>query len=101
MVSSTVFVVAQVALAALVAHVIYQCYFHPLARYPGPFLARFTNLWFVLNLAFIELRSTPFCLYGLPSELTDLHKGDCSPFLVVNIIFQSNICMINMAMLSA
>jgi hypothetical protein len=35
-------------LALLIStRIVYLCYFHPLARYPGPFLARFTNLWFV------------------------------------------------------
>ncbi|GAB1193565.1 hypothetical protein APSETT444_002786 [Aspergillus pseudonomiae] len=64
MVSSTVFVVAQVALAALVAHVIYQCYFHPLARYPGPFLARFTNLWRL------------FTFFGGQHHLSEQHLHD-------------------------
>lgn len=36
-----------IALGAICARIVYLCYFHPLARYPGPFLARFTNLWFV------------------------------------------------------
>ncbi|KAI9036349.1 putative cytochrome P450 pisatin demethylase [Aspergillus affinis] len=30
--------------AALIARVVYLYYFHPLAKYPGPFLARFTNI---------------------------------------------------------
>lgn len=29
----------------LVAYVVYQRYFHPLAKYPGPFLASLTNFW--------------------------------------------------------
>ncbi|EAW07508.1 putative cytochrome P450 pisatin demethylase [Aspergillus clavatus NRRL 1] len=33
------------ALAACIARVVYLCYFHPLARYPGPWFARFTNAW--------------------------------------------------------
>ncbi|KAL1964585.1 hypothetical protein VTN77DRAFT_6759 [Rasamsonia byssochlamydoides] len=34
-----------IALGVICARIIYLCYFHPLARYPGPFVARFTNLW--------------------------------------------------------
>ncbi|CRG90109.1 hypothetical protein PISL3812_07150 [Talaromyces islandicus] len=32
------------AIGAL-SRLLYLCYFHPLAQYPGPWLARFTNLW--------------------------------------------------------
>ncbi|PWY77510.1 cytochrome P450 pisatin demethylase [Aspergillus heteromorphus CBS 117.55] len=38
-------ILTQLALLSLLARVVYLCYFHPLARYPGPFWARFTNLW--------------------------------------------------------
>ncbi|QKX53670.1 uncharacterized protein TRUGW13939_00750 [Talaromyces rugulosus] len=30
------------------SHLVYLCYFHPLAQYPGPWLARFTNFWRLL-----------------------------------------------------
>ncbi|KAH8700216.1 cytochrome P450 [Talaromyces proteolyticus] len=30
---------------ALFAHILYQCHLHPLAAYPGPWLARVTNFW--------------------------------------------------------
>lgn len=32
-----------VAVASLIFH---QLVLHPLARYPGPFLAKFTNFWY-------------------------------------------------------
>ena len=34
-----------VSLVFLSAYVVYMRYLHPLARYPGPFLASLTNLW--------------------------------------------------------
>lgn len=40
-------IAAQLSLLVIIARIAYLCYFHPLAHYPGPFLARFTNLWFV------------------------------------------------------
>ncbi|PLB43524.1 cytochrome P450 [Aspergillus steynii IBT 23096] len=30
---------------AILSRVVYLCYFHPLAEYPGPFLAQITNIW--------------------------------------------------------
>ncbi|KAK9799200.1 hypothetical protein AB5N19_04713 [Seiridium cardinale] len=28
-----------------IAYVVYRCYFHPVAEYPGPFIASITHLW--------------------------------------------------------
>jgi hypothetical protein len=44
-------------------YVIYQRYFHPLSRFPGPFLASLTDLWQVYQ--FLSLKQ--------PYNLTDLH----------------------------
>lgn len=44
-------------------YIIYQRYFHPLARYPGPFLASLTDVWQVCQ--FLSLKQ--------PYNLTDLH----------------------------
>lgn len=47
----------------IVGYVVYQVYFHPLARFPGPFLASVTDLWQVYQ--FLTLRQ--------PYNLTELH----------------------------
>lgn len=30
---------------ATLLYLLYQCFFHPLSRYPGPLLAKFTDYW--------------------------------------------------------
>ncbi|ETS79298.1 hypothetical protein PFICI_09151 [Pestalotiopsis fici W106-1] len=45
-------------------YVVYQRYFHPLASYPGPFLASVTDLWQVFQ--FLGLKQ--------PYNLTELHE---------------------------
>lgn len=47
----------------LIGFVVYQRYLHPLAKYPGPFLASITDLWQVHQ--FLSLKQ--------PYNLTDLH----------------------------
>ena len=42
-------VVVQALFTAVLARCIYRRYFHPLATYPGPFLASFTSLWCVIS----------------------------------------------------
>ena len=51
-------------LFSFLSYVIYQRYFHPLAKYPGPFLASLTDLWQVRQ--FMTLKQ--------PYNLTDLHE---------------------------
>lgn len=45
-------VVFGVAFSGLVAYVVYQLFFHPLAKYPGPLLAKLTQ-WYDVYHAFI------------------------------------------------
>ncbi|KAI1338210.1 cytochrome P450 [Xylariaceae sp. FL0016] len=52
------------ALLATVFYIIYQRYFHPLAEYPGPFLASLTDLWQVYQ----------FLSLDQPYHLTKLHE---------------------------
>jgi len=42
----------------LCSYVIYYRYLHPLARYPGPFVASFTNLWKVYQLSTLRMPET-------------------------------------------
>ena len=51
-------------LLTFIAYVVYQRFFHPLAKYPGPFLASITDLWQVCQ--FLTLRQ--------PYHLTQLHE---------------------------
>jgi hypothetical protein len=51
-------------LFSIVSYVLYQRYFHPLAKYPGPFLASLTDLWQVHQ--FMTLKQ--------PYHLTKLHE---------------------------
>lgn len=55
----------------LAAYIVYQRYFHPLAKYPGPFWASITDLWQVSE--FLSLQQ--------PYNLTDLHEKYNSPFV--------------------
>ncbi|KAI1483473.1 putative cytochrome P450 [Daldinia eschscholtzii] len=43
--SNATLVVASIILSFVTTYVIYQRFFHPLAKYPGPFLASLTNGW--------------------------------------------------------
>ncbi|KAM0414643.1 hypothetical protein ACHAPT_013514 [Fusarium lateritium] len=52
------------AVSGLVAYVIYQRYFHPLAGYPGPFLASITDLW----------QAQQYLSLKQPYNLTELHE---------------------------
>lgn len=51
-----------VALSVLIARTLYLRYFHPLSRYPGPFLASQTDFWSV------KLRGAPRILLSSPSN---------------------------------
>lgn len=44
---SLAMILVALALAAFIARVVYLSYFHPLARYPGPWFAHLSNAWFV------------------------------------------------------
>ncbi|GMG26464.1 unnamed protein product [Aspergillus oryzae] len=69
--------------AIIVAYVIYQRYLHPLAKYPGPFLASITDLWQVhqflslqqpYNLTALHERYGPIVRYG-PDKLSITHES--------------------------
>ncbi|GIC91789.1 putative cytochrome P450 pisatin demethylase [Aspergillus udagawae] len=42
---SLAIILAALTLPAFIARVVYLCYFHPLARYPGPWFAHISNVW--------------------------------------------------------
>lgn len=52
------------AMLYMLLYIIYQRFFHPLAKYPGPFLASLTDLWQVSE--FLSLKQ--------PYNLTVLHE---------------------------
>lgn len=65
-------------IVSALGYVVYQRYFHPLASYPGPFLASITDLWQVsqflglkqpYNLTELHERHGPFVRYG-PDKLS-------------------------------
>jgi hypothetical protein len=65
------------------AYIVYQRYLHPLAKYPGPFLASFTDLWQVnqflslqqpYNLTKLLTKYGPIVRYG-PDKLSITHKS--------------------------
>ncbi|KIW10705.1 hypothetical protein PV08_11669 [Exophiala spinifera] len=65
-------------LFSLVLYIVYQRYWHPLARYPGPFLASLTNLWEAwywipgqtpYRLAKLHAEYGPFVRYG-PNKIS-------------------------------
>jgi hypothetical protein len=63
--TTTLPVVASASLLFYLAvYIIYQRCFHPLARFPGPFLASLTDLWQVYEMLSLQQ----------PYNLTDLHE---------------------------
>lgn len=34
---------------SLISYVIYQCYFHPLAKFPGPVMFKLTRTWYAIH----------------------------------------------------
>jgi hypothetical protein len=48
----------------IIVYIVYQRWFHPLAKFPGPFLASLTDLWQVFEM--LSLKQ--------PYNLTDLHE---------------------------
>ncbi|RDK43604.1 benzoate 4-monooxygenase cytochrome P450 [Aspergillus phoenicis ATCC 13157] len=67
----------------LIVYSIYQRYLHPLAKYPGPFLACLTDLWQVYqfltlkqpyNLTELHAKYGPIVRYG-PDKLSITHEG--------------------------
>ncbi|KIX92184.1 uncharacterized protein Z520_12065 [Fonsecaea multimorphosa CBS 102226] len=52
------------AVVSLVAYVVYQRFLHPLAKYPGPFLASLTDVW----------QAHQFMTLQQPYNLTRLHE---------------------------
>ncbi|KAL3490374.1 cytochrome P450 [Aspergillus germanicus] len=70
-------------LAVLLFYLIYQRHLHPLAKYPGPFLASLTDLWQVhqflslqqpYNLTKLHERYGPIVRYG-PDKLSLTHES--------------------------
>ncbi|TVY91232.1 Cytochrome P450 monooxygenase [Lachnellula willkommii] len=75
---STPRAVVLLSIVVLVGYIFYQCFFHPLAAYPGPFLAKVTDVWQVYqflslkqpyNLTQLHERHGPFVRYG-PDKLS-------------------------------
>ncbi|KAE8138927.1 cytochrome P450 [Aspergillus pseudotamarii] len=69
--------------ATVVGYVVYQRYLHPLAKYPGPFLASITDLWQVhqflslqqpYHLTTLHERYGPIVRYG-PDKLSITHES--------------------------
>jgi hypothetical protein len=67
----------------ILAYVAYQRFFHPLAKYPGPFLASLTDLWQVnqflslqqpYNLTKLHVKYGPIVRYG-PDKLSITHES--------------------------
>lgn len=44
-----IFTVIGIAFTVVVAQYLYYRYLHPLSGYPGPFLASFSDLWYVIS----------------------------------------------------
>lgn len=74
---------ASLMIIAALAYIVYQRYLHPLAKYPGPFLASLTDLWQVnqflslqqpYNLTRLHAEYGPIVRYG-PDKLSITHES--------------------------
>lgn len=62
--------IIEIFLTAVLAQCIYYRYLHPLSRYPGPFLASFSDLWYAINPSYPAKRHN---ILTLAQEVRCLH----------------------------
>ena len=66
------------SLLALTIYITYYRYFHPLSKYPGPFLASFSNLWKAYHLYKLHLPEDLQRLHNLYGDVVRVGPNDLS-----------------------
>lgn len=62
----------------LAIYIVYYRYFHPLSKYPGPFLASFSNLWKAYHLYKLRMPEDLQQLHGVYGDVVRVGPNDLS-----------------------